>query len=140
MSLALQNRISWKEKRETRFHYDAEADAYDELYSEEQKKKYDSAFSHLVFSGEERILDCGCGTGILLEKMVDSVQVAVGVDPSPKMLEKAKLRLGQVSNIALVCADIDLLPFSEGAFRHVFMFTVLLSDTDWDDRLHCHEQ
>ena len=135
MSLALQNRISWKEKRETRLHYDAEADAYDELYSDEQKKKYDSAFSHLVFSLEERILDCGCGTGILLEKVADSVQVAVGVDLSRKMLEKAKLRLDQISNVALICADIDSLPFPEGTFRHVFMFTVLLGHTYWGDTI-----
>jgi len=51
----LQNRISWKEKRETSLHYDVEADAYDELYSDEQKKKNDTTFSQLVFSLEERI-------------------------------------------------------------------------------------
>jgi hypothetical protein len=48
------------------------------------------------------------------------------------MLERAKLRLGQISNVELVCADIDFLPFSEGTFRHIFMFTVLPGHTDWD--------
>ena len=121
--------MSWKEKREMRLRYNAEADGYDELYSDEQRTKYELAFRRIVFCGADRILDCGCGTGTFLEKMAGRVQFAVGVDLSPKMLERAKLRLGQISNVELVCADIDFLPFSEGTFRHVFMFTVLPSFT-----------
>ena len=114
-----------------RLRYDAEADAYDELYSDEQRTKYELVFRRIVFCGADRVLDCGCGTGIFLEKVAGRVQFAVGVDLSPKMLERAKLRLGQISNVELVCADIDFLPFSEGTFRHVFMFTVLPGHTDW---------
>lgn len=127
----MQDSISWKEKREMRLRYDAEADAYDELYSDEQRTKYELVFRRIVFCGADRVLDCGCGTGIFLEKVAGRVQFAVGVDLSPKMLERAKLRLGQISNVELVCADIDFLPFSEGTFRHVFMFTVLPGHTDW---------
>jgi ubiquinone/menaquinone biosynthesis C-methylase UbiE len=112
-SLALEDRMNWKKKREMRFRYDAEADAYDELCSDEQRTKYESTFSRQVFGGD-RILDCGCGTGIFLENVAGSVQVTVGVDLSPKMLDKAKLRLGQVSNVDLVCADIDSLLFLNG--------------------------
>jgi malonyl-CoA O-methyltransferase len=127
----LQDSISWKEKREMRLRYDAEADGYDELYSDEQRTKYELVFRRIVLCGADRILDCGCGTGIFLEKVAGRVQFAVGVDLSTKMLDKAKLKLSQVSNVELVCADIDSLPFSEGTFRHVFMFTVLLSHTHW---------
>jgi len=132
----LQDSMSWKEKREMRLRYGAEADGYDELYSDEQRTKYELAFRRIVFCGGDRILDCGCGTGIFLEKVAGGVQFAVGVDLSPKMLERAKLRLGQISNVELVCADIDFLPFSEGTFRHVFMFTVLPSvHTYWGDTM-----
>jgi ubiquinone/menaquinone biosynthesis C-methylase UbiE len=103
--------MSWKEKREMRLRYGAEADGYDELYSDEQRTKYELAFRRIVFCGGDRILDCGCGTGIFLEKVAGGVQFAVGVDLSPKMLERAKLRLGQISNVELVCADIDFLRF-----------------------------
>ena len=127
--------MSWKEKREMRLRYDAEADGYDELYSDEQRTKYELAFRRIVFCGADRILDCGCGTGIFLEKVAGRVQFAVGVDLSPKMLERAKLRLGQISNVELVCADIDFLPFSEGTFRHVCMFTVLPGHTDWGNTI-----
>jgi hypothetical protein len=33
--------VDCKEKREVRLRYDAEADAYDELYSDEQRMKYE---------------------------------------------------------------------------------------------------
>ena len=132
----MQDSMSWKEKREMRLRYNAEADGYDELYSDEQRTKYELAFRRIVFFGADLILDCGCGTGIFLEKVAGRVQFAVGVDLSPKMLERAKLRLGQISNVELVCADIDFLPFSEGTFRHVFMFTILPSvHTYWGDTM-----
>jgi ubiquinone/menaquinone biosynthesis C-methylase UbiE len=127
--------MSWNKKREVRLRYDAEADGYDELYTDEQRMKYELALRRIAYAGADRILDCGCGTGVFLEKVVGSVQFAVGVDLSPKMLERAKLRLGQIPNVDLVCADIDSLPFSEATFGQVFMFTVLPSDTDWDNAI-----
>jgi ubiquinone/menaquinone biosynthesis C-methylase UbiE len=128
--------MSWNKKKEVRLRYNAEADAYDELYSDEQRTKYELVLHHIAYSEGFRILDCGCGTGIFLEKVAGGVQVAVGVDLSPMMLERAKLRLGQMPNVHLVCADIDFLPFSEGIFRHVFMFTVLASaHTYWGDTI-----
>jgi len=76
--------MSWKKKREVRLRYDAEADAYDELYLEEQTIKYELALRRIAYSGADRILDCGCGTGIFLEKVVGSMKFAVGVDLSSK--------------------------------------------------------
>ncbi len=135
-SVVLQDGMSWKEKREMRLRYDAEADAYDELYSDEQRTKYELASRRIVLCGGDRILDSGCGSGIFLEKVAGRVQFAVGVDLSPKMLERAKLRVVRISNVELVCADIDFLPFSEGTFRHVFMFTVLPDvHTYWGDTI-----
>jgi ubiquinone/menaquinone biosynthesis C-methylase UbiE len=116
--------MSWKWKRQIRVRYDAEADGYDELYSDEQRKKYDLALSHLIaFKAKDRILDNGCGTGIFLEKVAGNVQFGVGVDLSSKALRKAQLRLGEVSNVDLICADFDFLPFSRSTFGQIFMFT-----------------
>ena len=123
--------MSGKKKREIRFRYDSEADGYDELYSDEQRTKYELALRRIAIGREDRILDCGCGTGIFLEKVAGNVQFAVGVDFSPKMLHRAQLRLGRLSNVDLVCADFDFLPFSGGTFAYVFMFTVLLAPAYW---------
>lgn len=127
--------MSWRKKKEIRLRYDTEANGYDELYSDEQRKKFEFALRRLALRREDRILDCGCGTGMFLKKVAGSVQFAVGVDLSPKMLHRAQLRLGELSNIALICADFDFLPFSKGAFRCVFMFTALLGPTYWDDTI-----
>lgn len=127
--------MGWKGKSEVRLHYDTEADAYDELYSEEQRIKYELVLHRIACSSEDRILDCGCGTGIFLEKVASRVQVAVGVDLSLKMLERAKLRLSQISNVELVCADIDFLPFPRASFSYVFIFTALLAPGYWADSI-----
>jgi ubiquinone/menaquinone biosynthesis C-methylase UbiE len=119
--------MSWKKKKEVRLRYSAEANGYDELYSDEQRTKYELVLPRVALSEGSRILDCGCGTGIFLEIVAGRVRVAVGVDLSPEMLEKAKRKLGPISTVDLVCADIDFLPFSGSIFRHVFMFTVLPS-------------
>ena len=49
----MQDSISWKEKSEMRLRYDAEADGYDELYSDEQRTKYELAFRRIVFCGAD---------------------------------------------------------------------------------------
>jgi ubiquinone/menaquinone biosynthesis C-methylase UbiE len=127
--------MSWKKKREIRLRYDAEADAYDELYSDEQRTKYELALHRVAFSCEDRIIDCGCGTGIFLEKVAGKLQIAVGVDLSPKMLRRAKHRLRQISNVHLLCADFDFLPFPRASFRYVFVFTALLAPRYWADSI-----
>jgi hypothetical protein len=40
-----------------RLRYNAEADAYDELYSDEQRIKYELALHRIAFSCEDRIID-----------------------------------------------------------------------------------
>jgi ubiquinone/menaquinone biosynthesis C-methylase UbiE len=124
-----------KEKWEMRLRYDAEADTYDDLYSDEQRIKYELALRRIAFSCEDRIIDCGCGTGIFLEKVAGNLQIAVGVDLSPKMLRRAKLRLRQISNVHLLCADFDFLPFPRASFSYVFIFTALLAPEYWADSI-----
>jgi ubiquinone/menaquinone biosynthesis C-methylase UbiE len=114
-----------------RLRYDAEADAYDELYSDEQRIKYELALHRIAFSCEDRIIDCGCGTGIFLEKVAGNLQIAVGVDLSPKMLHRAKLRLRHIPNVHLLCADFDFLPFPRASFRYIFIFTALPATAYW---------
>ena len=124
--------MAWKWKREIRLQYDVEVDGYDELYSQEQRKKYDLAIQHLnAFTGRERILDSGCGTGIFLARVASNVEFAVGIDFSSKALQKAQLRLDRMSNVDLVCADLDYLPFGVGTFTHIFMFTALPAPAHW---------
>jgi len=124
--------MGWKWKREIRLQYDIEAEGYDELYLQEQEKKYDLTIDRLnTFNAKERILDSGCGTGIFLERVACNVEFAVGIDFSSKALQKARLKLNRLSNVDLVCADFDFLPFATNTFTHIFMFTTLPAPAHW---------
>jgi ubiquinone/menaquinone biosynthesis C-methylase UbiE len=66
-----------------------------------------------------RVLDVGCGTGLLLQHLADRCQT-VGLDLSLDMLAKASRRQRKRGfEAALVCGDAQHLPFREGAFESV---------------------
>jgi ubiquinone/menaquinone biosynthesis C-methylase UbiE len=66
------------------------------------------------FSGDERALDAGCGTGALAYALAPRVAEVVGVDPSADFLEAA--RRGAPPNCVFVEADATALPFEYGTF------------------------
>jgi ubiquinone/menaquinone biosynthesis C-methylase UbiE len=77
-----------------------------------------------------RILDVGCGAGPLLEALRDRGAIVTGFDPSAKMLELARQRLGD--GVALQQADLTCpLPFPDGAFDDVIACLVLHYLQDW---------
>lgn len=64
-----------------------------------------------------RVLDVGCGTGMLLRELVErlpNVLEIVGVDPSEGMLRVA--REDSPGRIGFVRADAERLPFDDGHF------------------------
>ena len=69
---------------------------------------------------EGRILDNGCGNGILGFVYPEMKERITGLDISPMMIEKAKLRLGE----ALV-GDSENLPFEDGTFSAVVARSLL---------------
>ena len=109
---------------------------------------------------ENRVLDVGCGTGVLLEALSNTTPgtLLAGVDPSADMLVVARQRLDET--VSLKQGYAEKLPFPEEAFDvvistnalHYFrnptgalleMYRVLAPDgriaiTDWcDDYLAC---
>jgi len=61
-----------------------------------------------------RVLDVGCGTGLLLERYAAAGCEVDGVDLSPRMLERAQERLGDHGRLHL--GDAARLPFAEQSF------------------------
>jgi malonyl-CoA O-methyltransferase len=67
----------------------------------------------------KRILDAGCGTGRYLELLREfKPRAMVGIDFSPSMLEQAKAKFRN-SDVALLAAGIDALPFADDSFDFV---------------------
>jgi malonyl-CoA O-methyltransferase len=114
--------MAWRSKRKVMHAYDVTAEMYDERYSDEQHRKYQRALENVDVLGAV-VLDVGCGSGLFFGEVIKKAKLVVGVDVSRKLLLKAKANAG--SNVFVVQADADHLPFRDGFFDAVFSFTVL---------------
>ena len=61
------------------------------------------------------VLDVGCGTGILTQALARRSARAVGVDPAPRMVAKARENRADVS-ATYVVATAESLPFADSSF------------------------
>jgi ubiquinone/menaquinone biosynthesis C-methylase UbiE len=82
----------WNKKRKAMRHYDQLAPVYDTQYAEEQNAKIEAALNNTKPNENEFVLDLGCGTGLLFEKVAKSTRLLVGIDISRKILQEAKRR------------------------------------------------
>ena len=78
-----------------------------------------------------RILDVGCGAGPLLAELRDRGAVVTGVEPSAKMLDLARQRLGDGAALHQGGLGGDPLPFPDGAFDDAIACLVLHYLEDW---------
>jgi len=115
----------WNQKRKIIRRYDLTAQLYDVRYAEEQEIKYKTALERLNVARNSRVLDVGCGTGLLFSHVAAKAQTIVGADISGKLLLQAKERVRNFRNVHLVQADSDYLPFKDNRFSVVFAFTML---------------
>lgn len=114
----------WIKKRNVMRRYDLTAHLYDMRYAEEQKAKYDVAFKG-VGSSTGLVLDAGCGTGLLFDYVASRAKIVVGLDISRKTLLAARERSRAFSEVHLVCADVDYMPFKKRLFSHVYAMTLI---------------
>ena len=115
----------WNEKYGSVDYYDYIAPFYDEVYKDEQKAKIDVALRHINLAKESVVLDAGCGTGFLFKYLSEKVRFLVGLDTSPGILKEAKKLAKSFSNVHLIRADADFMPFPKGIFDGVFALTLL---------------
>ena len=74
----------------------------------------------LRYARGRRVLEAGCGTGLILKELRPHVEQAVGVDLSAGMLSHARAR-----GLDVVQASITDLPFADESFDVVCSFKVL---------------
>lgn len=72
------------------------------------------------YIGGKRVLEAGCGTGLILDRIRQSALRSVGIDFSWDMLAISKGR-----NLEVVQGEIANLPFKDGAFDVACSFKVL---------------
>ncbi|MFF9777315.1 class I SAM-dependent methyltransferase [Streptomyces sp. NPDC013978] len=106
-------------------------------YYERGRLPYATGFAEalagaLGLDGRGRLLDVGCGPGIVVLPTARYVAEAVGVDPDEDMLAEAEGRAGRlgVTNARWVAARAEDLPAGLGTFRAV----VFAQSFHWTDR------
>jgi ubiquinone/menaquinone biosynthesis C-methylase UbiE len=110
----------------TRRYYDEFAARYDDHRGGRVPGGYHDLVDDLEMGFLERhargkeVLEIGCGTGLLLERMGPFVRRAVGVDLSPGMLERARARGLEVHE-----GSATALPFPDASFDVSCSFKVL---------------
>jgi ubiquinone/menaquinone biosynthesis C-methylase UbiE len=103
-------------KRRVREQYDALAAKYERRWSHYIAASVRETLKRLQWLPGERILDVGCGTGVLLQTLLQHHPdaPATGIDLSPAMLERARQRLPP--SVSLEVADAENLPFPAESF------------------------
>ncbi|MBX3247357.1 MAG: methyltransferase domain-containing protein [Myxococcales bacterium] len=74
----------------------------------------------LPLASDRDVLEVGCGTGLILERVAPHARSAHGVDLSARMIAKARARGFEVS-----VASATELPFPDASFDLAFSFKVL---------------
>lgn len=117
-------------KREVMRHYDRLADIYDAQYGDEQRAKIRASLELVDIWSSDLVLDVGCGTGLLFERVGGSAKILVGLDISRKILRRAKTRARRFGGVSLIQADADHMPFPDSTFDKVFAITLLQNMPD----------
>lgn len=101
--------------------YDAWARVYDCLWARYMNQTLPVVERTADVTSGERVLDLGCGTGALLERIARHTTDAelVGVDLSRGMVEHARHKLKTVSEFRIEQVDAHDLPFDDGSFDAV---------------------
>jgi ubiquinone/menaquinone biosynthesis C-methylase UbiE len=114
-------------------HYDGFAQAYADENESSLFNAYYERPAMLELAGDvdgHRVLDAGCGAGLLAAALRAKGAKVTGFDASPAMVDLAKNRLGE--DAAVHVADLaEPLPFDDAEFDDVIASLVLHYLRDW---------
>ncbi len=83
------------------------------------------AKTHHVPADRQILLDAGCGTGNYIEKLKSFVGEVYGLELNEGMLEQAKAKFANCTNVNLAQGSITKMPFTDNYFHGVIVNHVL---------------
>jgi len=103
----------------------------------QQRAMLEAYLTDAALAPGSRVLEVGCGTGAVTRTLRAwrGVRGAVGVDPSPVLLARARELAAGMLGITFEQADGRSLPFAAGAFDAVVFHTVLCHVPSPEDML-----
>ena len=78
-----------------------------------------ASLTALDLTGDDLLLDVGCGTGAASRAAGPVAKCVVGVDLAPEMIRRATELAKAVENVRFLVADSEQLPFDDGEFTAV---------------------
>ena len=123
----MSNPESQSEDGALREEYSRLAARYDVRWAAYLERTTREVLTRLGARPGERILDVGCGTGFLLERLRRAAPnvVLAGVDPVPEMLAAARRRLPASESVDLRVTSAERLPFADESRDAVIFASVL---------------
>lgn len=110
-----------KTKAKLRLAYDADAERRNSRNPEAWRfDAVDALVARMLDEGRETVLDAGCGTGQMAERMAHGGLAVTGIDLSP-----ANVICTRARGVTAIVADFDDLPFGDGAFHGALAFNSL---------------
>lgn len=102
--------------KDNRKFWDKAAKSYDKN-EEKDKSVYENLFHTIknYLNNDDYMLDIGCGTGVLHDKISPHVMSITGIDYSEKMIAIAKEKATQntLNNVEYLCESLDQITLRE---------------------------
>jgi ubiquinone/menaquinone biosynthesis C-methylase UbiE len=93
----------------------------------QQQRMRDVFLAEIGFVAGARVLDVGCGTGVLTRRLARRPDVAsvVGVDVAPSLLDRARALCSALPNVTFEQGDATALPFADASYDVVVLDSTL---------------
>lgn len=109
--------------------WDRQAHSYDKRNLKTYENAYDLSIqkTRAVLSPEHKVLEIGCGTGIISLGIAPLVRSVIATDISPQMIAVARNKAESLSitNVELRVCDGYALPYDDRTFDAILLFNVL---------------
>jgi ubiquinone/menaquinone biosynthesis C-methylase UbiE len=116
-------------QEEARFLWDRQAPSYDKRNLKIYESAYELSIKKIraALSPDQRVLEIGCGTGIISLGIAPFVESVVATDISPQMIAVAKSKAdsASITNVEFRVSDGYALPYDDQAFDAFLLFNVL---------------